>query len=81
MKERLRKLENERTSLHMEISFLSEQVEVQSNKITELEEALQDKKDALRQLEESLQKVIFQFIISQKIKIFLNIPLSSQNTK
>ncbi|KAJ8675179.1 hypothetical protein QAD02_010965 [Eretmocerus hayati] len=56
--ERLRKLENERSALHMEISILSEQVDAQSGKIIELENALQEKKDALRHMEESLQKEV-----------------------
>lgn len=55
--ERLRKLENERTGLHMEISVLSEQVDAQSSKIIELENMLQEKKDTLRHMEEALQKV------------------------
>ncbi|XP_032454008.1 liprin-beta-1 isoform X12 [Nasonia vitripennis] len=56
--ERLRKLENERSALHMEISILSEQVDAQSSKIIELENALQEKKDSLRHMEESLQKEV-----------------------
>ncbi|XP_058788608.1 liprin-beta-1 isoform X3 [Phymastichus coffea] len=56
--ERLRKLENERSALHMEISILSEQVDAQSTKIIELENALQEKKDVMRQMEESLQKEV-----------------------
>lgn len=56
--ERLRKLENERASLHMEISVLSEQVEAQSSKIIELENLLQDKKDTMRQMEEVIQKEV-----------------------
>ncbi|XP_015595925.1 liprin-beta-1 isoform X2 [Cephus cinctus] len=54
--ERLKKLENERGALHMEISVLSEQVDAQSSKIHELENLLQEKKDSLRQMEEALQK-------------------------
>ncbi|XP_044008499.1 liprin-beta-1-like isoform X5 [Aphidius gifuensis] len=56
--ERLRKLENERAGLHMEISVLSEQVEAQSSKIIELENLLQDKKDTMRQMEEVIQKEV-----------------------
>lgn len=41
----------------MEISILSEQLDAQSSKINELENALQEKKDTMRQMEESLQKV------------------------
>ncbi|XP_012530529.1 liprin-beta-2 isoform X2 [Monomorium pharaonis] len=56
--ERLRKLESERGALHMEVSVLSEQVDAQSNKIQELESLLQEKRDALRQMEEVLQKEV-----------------------
>ncbi|XP_043269082.1 liprin-beta-2 isoform X2 [Venturia canescens] len=56
--ERLRKLENERGALHMEVSVLSEQVDAQSTKILELETILQEKKDSLRQMEDILQKEI-----------------------
>jgi len=62
--ERLRKLENERGALHVEVSILSEQVDAQSSKIQELESILQEKKDTLRQMEEALQKVQYPTIIS-----------------
>lgn len=55
----MRKLENERGALHMEVSVLSEQVDAQSNKIYELESILQDKKESLRHMEEALQRVSF----------------------
>ncbi|XP_034185435.2 liprin-beta 1 isoform X4 [Osmia lignaria lignaria] len=56
--ERLRKLENDREALHMEVSVLSEQVDAQCNKIQELESMLREKKDSLRRMEEALQKEI-----------------------
>ncbi|KZC10042.1 Liprin-beta-1 [Dufourea novaeangliae] len=56
--ERLRKLENERGALRMEVSVLSEQVDAQSNKIQELENMLREKKDSLRRMEETLQQEI-----------------------
>lgn len=56
--ERLRKLENERETLHMEVSVLSERVDAQCNKIQELEDMLREKKDSLRRMEEALQKEI-----------------------
>ena len=56
--ERLRKLENERGALRMEVSVLSEQVDAQSNKIQELESMLRGKKDSLRRMEEALQKEV-----------------------
>jgi hypothetical protein len=61
--ERLRKLENERGALHVEVSILSEQVDAQSSKIQELESILQEKKDTLRQMEEALQKVQYPTIV------------------
>lgn len=63
LQERLRKLENDREALHMEVSVLSEQVDAQCNKIQELESMLREKKDSLRRMEEALQKVIL-FIYS-----------------
>lgn len=56
--ERLKKLENERGTLRMEVSVLSEQVDAQSNKIQELENMLREKKDSLRRMEEALQKEV-----------------------
>lgn len=53
----MRKLENERSVLRMEISVLAEQVDAQSNKIHELEHVLQENMSSLRQMEEALQKV------------------------
>ncbi|XP_033216200.1 liprin-beta-1 isoform X2 [Belonocnema kinseyi] len=56
--EHLRKLENERSVLRMEISVLAEQVDAQSNKIHELEHVLQENMSSLRQMEEALQKEV-----------------------
>ncbi|XP_053970841.1 liprin-beta-1 isoform X1 [Hylaeus volcanicus] len=56
--ERLRKSENERGALRMEVSVLSEQVDAQSTKIQELESLLREKKDSLRRMEEALQKEV-----------------------
>ncbi|XP_076628489.1 liprin-beta 1 isoform X2 [Colletes latitarsis] len=56
--ERLRKLENERGALRMEVSVLSDQVDAQSTKIQELETLLREKKDSLRRMEEALQKEV-----------------------
>lgn len=53
---RTRKLDDDQSAFHLEISLLSQQVDAQSIKIVELENALQEKKDALRYMEESLQK-------------------------
>lgn len=47
----------------MEVSVLSEQVDAQSSKIQELESILQEKKDSLRQMEEVLQKVGYDYAI------------------
>lgn len=60
--ERICKLENEQSALHMEISVLLEQVDAQSNKIVELENALQEKRNALLHMEELLQNVIYIFL-------------------
>lgn len=72
VQERLRKLENERAGLHMEVSVLSEQVDAQSSKIIELENQLQEKQDCLRQMEDLLQKVIIKIFnhITYFVKLF-----------
>lgn len=55
----------------MEVSVLSEQVYAQSNKIQELESILQEKKDSLRQLEETLQKVMYLvYFIYNQLSLF-----------
>ncbi|XP_043462051.1 liprin-beta-1 [Leptopilina heterotoma] len=56
--EYLKKLENERSVLCMEISVLSEQVDAQSNKIHELEQILQENVSSFKQMEEALQKEV-----------------------
>lgn len=56
--EYLKKFENERNVLCMEISVLSEQVEAQSNKIHELEHVLQENITSLNQMEEAFQKEV-----------------------
>ncbi|XP_012279709.1 liprin-beta-1 [Orussus abietinus] len=78
---RLRKLENERTALHMEVSVLSEQVEAQSCKITELESMLQEKKDSLRRMEEALQKEVLSRSALETQKLELLSSLSEMKLK
>ncbi|KAK9304328.1 hypothetical protein QLX08_004309 [Tetragonisca angustula] len=79
--ERLKKLENERGALRMEVSVLSEQVDAQSNKIQELENMLREKKDTLRRMEEALQKEVLSRSALETQKLELLSSLSEMKLK
>ncbi|XP_043522886.1 liprin-beta-1 isoform X2 [Frieseomelitta varia] len=79
--ERLKKLENERGALLMEVSVLSEQVDAQSNKIQELENMLREKKDTLRRMEEALQKEVLSRSALETQKLELLSSLSEMKLK
>ncbi|XP_034950174.1 liprin-beta-2 isoform X4 [Chelonus insularis] len=79
--ERLRKLENDRAGLNLEVAVLSEQVDAQSSKILELENLLQEKKDSLRQLENALQKEILSKSALETQKLELLTSLSEMKLK
>lgn len=79
--ERLKKLENERGALRMEVSVLSEQVDAQSNKIQELENMVREKKDTLRRMEEALQKEVLSRSALETQKLELLSSLSEMKLK
>ncbi|KAG8035107.1 hypothetical protein G9C98_001597 [Cotesia typhae] len=80
-RERLRKLENDRAGLNMEVAVLSEQVDAQSNKIMELEHLLQEKKNCLRQLDDALQQEILSKSALETQKLELLTSLSEMKLK
>ena len=51
------RLEGDKESLQLQVTVLSEQVEAQAEKIIDLENLLEDKKELLQKTEEQLQKV------------------------
>lgn len=59
MEERLIRLENDKESLQLQVSVLTEQVEAQSEKISDLQQSLDDKKQQLSNTEDLLQRVGF----------------------
>ncbi|KAK1137186.1 hypothetical protein K0M31_001710 [Melipona bicolor] len=79
--EHLKKLENERGALRMEVSVLSEQVDAQSSKIQELENMLREKKDTLRRMEEALQKEVLSRSALETQKLELLSSLSEMKLK
>ncbi|XP_012246856.1 liprin-beta-1 isoform X10 [Bombus impatiens] len=79
--ERLKKLENERGTLRMEVSVLSDQVDAQSNKIQELENMLREKKESLRRMEEALQKEVLSRSALETQKLELLSSLSEMKLK
>ncbi|XP_044747853.1 uncharacterized protein LOC123309066 isoform X3 [Coccinella septempunctata] len=54
--EKLRKLQFEKDNLHLQVQVLTDQIEAQSYKISDLEKTLQDKKHCLVEAEEKLQR-------------------------
>eukprot|EP00095_Tigriopus_kingsejongensis_P000014 snap_masked-scaffold342_size201858-processed-gene-1.3 protein:Tk00014 transcript:snap_masked-scaffold342_size201858-processed-gene-1.3-mRNA-1 annotation:"hypothetical protein D910_10177" len=55
LEERLLQLEGDKDSLNLQVALLSDQLESQTDKITDLEKNLDHKKDALRKTEDVLQ--------------------------
>lgn len=56
------RLEGDKESLQLQVTVLTEQVEAQAEKITDLENLLDDKKEQLQKTEEQLQKVSLFFM-------------------
>ncbi|XP_050731386.1 liprin-beta-1-like isoform X11 [Eriocheir sinensis] len=56
LEDRVIRLEGDKDSLQLQVTVLSEQVEAQAEKITDLENLLDDKKEQLQKAEEQLQK-------------------------
>lgn len=55
--DRVRRLEADKESLHLQVQVLSEQIAAQSEKMSDLERALQDARQRLDDSEQRLQKV------------------------
>merc|ERR1719471_510924 len=58
IEDRLRALEDDKDKLHVQVAVLSDQLENQTDKITDLETVLDDKKETLRKTEDLLQREI-----------------------
>ncbi|CAG9762448.1 unnamed protein product [Ceutorhynchus assimilis] len=56
--EKLRKMQYERDNLQLQVQVLTEQIEAQSDKISDLEKVLQEKKTLLSDAEEKLQREV-----------------------
>lgn len=54
--EKFKKIQNERDNLQLQVQVLSEQIEAQSDKISDLEKNLTDKKQLLANAEDLLQR-------------------------
>jgi chromosome segregation ATPase len=57
VEERLRRLEADKDSLQLQVAVLTEQIEVQTDKILDLEKLLDEKKSQLANAEDVLQRV------------------------
>lgn len=57
VEERLRRLEADKDSLQLQVTVLTEQIEVQTDKISDLEKLLEEKKMQLANAEDVLQRV------------------------
>jgi chromosome segregation ATPase len=64
VEERLRRLEADKDSLQLQVAVLTEQIDVQTDKISDLEKLLDEKKSQLASAEDVLQRV------SEKKKLF-----------
>jgi len=60
--ERLRRLEADKDSLQLQVTVLTEQIEVQTDKISDLEKLLDEKKRLLSNAEDMLQRASGKFI-------------------
>ena len=59
VEERLRRLEADKDSLQLQVTVLTEQIEVQTDKIGDLEKLLDEKKRQLASAEDDLQRVSY----------------------
>jgi uncharacterized protein YlxW (UPF0749 family) len=62
VEERLRRLEADKDSLQLQVTVLTEQIEVQTDKISDLEKLLEEKKRQLSNAEDMLQRASGKFI-------------------
>lgn len=57
--DRVRRLEADKESLHLQVQVLSEQIQAQSEKMADLERALHETRQRLDDSDQRLQKVTF----------------------
>lgn len=62
MEERLQRLEADKDSLQLQVTVLTEQIEVQTDKISDLEKLLDEKKRQLSNAEDMLQRASGSFV-------------------
>jgi chromosome segregation ATPase len=62
VEERLRRLEADKDSLQLQVAVLTEQIDVQTDKISDLEKLLDEKKSQLANAEDVLQRVSEMFL-------------------
>jgi len=62
VEERLRRLEADKDSLQLQVTVLTEQIEVQTDKISDLEKLLDEKKRQLSNAEDMLQRASGKFV-------------------
>jgi chromosome segregation ATPase len=62
VEERLRRLEADKDSLQLQVTVLTEQIEVQTDKISDLEKLLDEKKRQLANAEDMLQRASGTFL-------------------
>ena len=75
IEQRLRALEDDKDKLHVQVAVMSDQLENQTDKITDLEKVLDDKKEALRKTEDVLQREILNksSLETQKLELIAEI--------
>lgn len=61
--ERMQRLENDKDSLQMQVSILMDQIDAQTEKISDLERGLSERSYQLQRSEETLQKVFIIIIV------------------
>jgi uncharacterized protein YlxW (UPF0749 family) len=62
VEERLRRLEADKDSLQLQVTVLTEQIDVQTDKISDLEKLLDEKKRQLSNAEDMLQRASGTFL-------------------
>lgn len=75
LEDRVHRLEGDKDSLQLQVTVLSEQVEAQTEKIADLENLLEEKKELLRKTEEQLQKEVMTrtSLETQRLELFSEI--------
>ena len=75
IEDRLRALEDDKDKLHVQVAVLSDQLENQTDKITDLETVLDDKKETLKKTEDLLQREILNksSLETQKLELIAEI--------